>query len=105
MVDSYKLNPSLGAVAPTPKPQSGIFVYGVKLIPNFGSIPGSKNTRNRSERNHILGNIQHSMESTIISLLQKMDPKAVGKHNNIDEVRGALIPWRDLLSLMLKFVT
>jgi hypothetical protein len=29
--DSYKLNPSLGTVALTPKPQSGLFVYGVKL--------------------------------------------------------------------------
>jgi hypothetical protein len=29
-LDSYKLNPSLGAVAPTPTPQSGLFVYGVK---------------------------------------------------------------------------
>jgi hypothetical protein len=31
-VDSYKLNSSLGAVAPTPKPQSGLFVYGVKFL-------------------------------------------------------------------------
>jgi hypothetical protein len=32
-LDSYKLNLSLRAIAPTPKPQSGLFVYGVKLLP------------------------------------------------------------------------
>jgi hypothetical protein len=29
-VDLYKLNPSLAAITPTPKPQSELFVYGVK---------------------------------------------------------------------------
>jgi hypothetical protein len=30
-LDSYKLIPAFGAFGPTPKPQSGLFVYGVKL--------------------------------------------------------------------------
>jgi hypothetical protein len=35
ILDPYKLNPSLRAVGPTPKPQSGLFGYGYWMYVNY----------------------------------------------------------------------
>jgi hypothetical protein len=38
-VDSYKLNPSFGAVAPTPKPQSGPFYFLYPIGSTESNVP------------------------------------------------------------------